>query len=196
MLNSEVITKLKGLINATCDALENLGSKVGLDSGVGTAAKMEIAMYMMYLSASDGEIKWEEAKAISNLCDLSLTPSNVGDFIREKNIYSTEFESKVPVSFDLAVKGDNLLLQQGIHLDETLSELMISTYKYVGEALIKSDDNVDDNEVGDYRIYISMLEEYRDKNYEGASGVKGFSKQGSSSVAAPSKSGVAAPRKG
>ncbi len=191
MVNGE----LKELVDNMCDAVETLGVQGGLEAGIGNAARMELGMFMMYLSASDGTIEWDEAKVISEMCNLNLTPSELGNFIRENNIYSTEFEAKVPVTFQLMVAGDNKLAELGIELSG--SEAMLGTYKAVGEALIKSDGDIDDNEVNDYRIYINMLEEYRDKNISGRkNSVSGFTKNGSSSVSAPSKSGVAAPRKG
>ena len=186
--------QLKELVDNMCDAVESVGVQGGLESGVGNASRIEIGMFMMYLSASDGTIEWEEANIISNICNLNLSPSNLADFIRENNIYSTEFETKVPITFQMMVTADNELRKAGV--DISGSEAMIGTYKAVGEALVKADGDVDDNEVKDYTIYINMLEQYRDKNLNGGSGVSGFTKNGSSSVNAPSKSGVAAPRKG
>lgn len=186
---------LKELVDNMCEAVETLGVKGGLEAGIGNAARLELGMFMMYLSASDGTIEWDEARTISEICNLNLTPNELGQFIRENNIYSTEFEAKVPVTFQLIVTGDNKLAEMGI--DVSGSDAMLATYKAVGEALIKSDCDVDDNEVKDYKIYINMLEEYRDKNISGKkNSVSGFTKNGSQSVVAPSKSGVAAPRKG
>ncbi len=190
MLNRQ----LKEIVDKTCDMIELVGTHGGLDEGIGEASKIEIGMFMMYLSASDGTIQWDEASIISDICDLNLSPSNLGDFIRDKNIYSTEFESKVPVTFKLMVTADNELRKAGV--DVTGSDLLLETYKAVGEALVKADGDVDENEVSDYKIYINMLERYRDENLNGGSGVSGFKKNNNSSVSAPSKSGVAAPRKG
>ena len=185
--------ELKQLVNSMCDTIEMIASKGGLDAGTDQAAKVELGMFMMYLSASDGEISWEEARIISDICDLNISPSQLGDFIREKGIYTTEFEQKVPVTFQLMVEADKALIENGINI--SASEAMLGTYKAVGEALIKSDGDIDDNEVADYRIYTNMLEEYRDRNLGSGSKATGFTK-GGSSVSAPTKGGVQAPRKG
>lgn len=187
--------QLKSVVDQMCEAIETLGEQGGLDSGAGQAARYELGSFMMYLSASDGQISWEEAEIISDICELNLTPNTMGNFIRQQNIYSTEFENKVPVTFQMMVTADNALIEQGE--EAAASEAMLDTYRVVGKALIQSDGDVDDNEVSDYRIYINMLEKYRDQNMNGAGGgASGFTKTGGASVSAPSKSGVAAPRKG
>lgn len=193
MINNELTSKLKELVDEMCNAIDLAASKVGINDA-GGAARMELAMFLMYLSSSDGQISWEEANFISKLCDLNVSPSQLGDFIRSNNIYSTEFENKVPVTFNLMITVDNMLYDMG-KKDMSASEIMITTYRGVGEILIKVDDNVHDNEKKDYNIYIHMLEEYRDKNYKGARVVSGFTKN-SGSVVAPSKGGVIAPKKG
>ena len=180
-------SELKELVDNMCDIVEQVGTQGGLNEGVGNAARMELGMFMMYLSASDGTIEWEEADFISEMCNLNLNPNNVADFIRENNIYSTEFETKVPITFQIMVKADNELKKLGI--DKSGSEILLQTYKIVGKILVDVDDDIDDNEASDYTIYINMLERYRDANLLGGSGVSGFTKNGSSSVSVPSTIG-------
>jgi hypothetical protein len=192
--------QLKHLVDVMCGIMESFGKDHGLDSGVGDAAKFELASFMMYLSASDGTIRWEEASVISELCDLALTPETLGDFIRKHNIYSTEFEKKVPLSFQMMVDLDNAIIKAGVSPDEaTGSSGLLDVYKAVGGELIQSDGDIHDNEVSDYNTYIEMLEEYRAKNFIGdESKTTGFVKNsGASSVSAPPKTGsVEAPKKG
>ncbi len=186
--------QLKELVDKMCAAIDAFCVIAGLPDGIGEDARMDMGLFMMYLSASDGQISWDEASIISDICELDLSPNDLGRFIRENNIYSTEFEQTVPDTFRILVQADNDFLAG--ENDVSGSEAMLGMYKAIGEALIKSDDDVDDNEVNDYKIYINMLQEYRDKNYKGASGgATGFVKKGSS-VSAPAKGGVIAPKKG
>ena len=126
--------------------------------------KTELAFFMMYLSASDGEIKREEAELISNVWDTALMPSKIVDFIERNNIYSTEFENKVPISFRTVIKLDNELESNG--LKATLTDSLLSVYILAGKGIVHVDgDNCDhENELTDYNIYIDMLKEYRDNN--------------------------------
>lgn len=184
--------ELKELVDAMCEAIETTGKTIpqlNLD-GCGDAARMNIAQFMMYLSASDGEIKWEEAEAISFYCGINITPTTLGQFVRENNIYSTEFENTVPIALSLLVAAANALNRPEV------AEGFVETYKEIGKQLIISDNEVNDTEVSDYNIYINMLERYLDENLDSRkNATSGFVKTGSS-VSAPTKSSVAAPKKG
>ncbi len=158
--------EMKAVVDKMCNVLEKIGQGMGLEPGTGQAARYEIASFMMYLSASDGKILWEEAKIISEICELNLTPESMESFINDQKIYTPEFETKVPPMFELMVSADNRLFDGG----ETISGsgIMMETYQTMGEALIKSDNDVDENEVKDYKKYLTMMDEYRNKNYKGA----------------------------
>ena len=158
--------EIKEVVDKMCTVLEKIGKAMGLEEGTGQAARYEIASFMMYLSASDGKIMWEEAKIISEMCDLNLTPESMESFINDQKIYTPEFETKVPAMFELMVNADNRLFEVG----ETISgsDIMLETYQTVGEALIKSDNDVDENEVKDYKKYLIMMDDYRNQNYKGA----------------------------
>lgn len=106
--------QLKEMVDNMCDVIQTAADLGDMKMDIRTIAKAEIGMFMMYLSASDGHILWEEAKIISDVCDLNLvTPDMLGKFIRENNIYSSEFENKVPASFQVMVAADNAFIGTG-----------------------------------------------------------------------------------
>ena len=188
--------EMKNLINTMAEAVENAGSTMGLDDGAGNAARYELAMFMMYLSASDGEIQWSEASLISDLCDLNLTPQTLSNFIREHNIYSTEFENKVPVTLQMMVAMDNKLLEMKLS-DEIpdIPSIIVGTYKTVAEMMMNADGDENYNEKNDCQIYTDMLENYINNNSaRRKTSISGFTKN-SGGISAPTKSGVSAPRK-
>ena len=184
--------EMKELVDSMASAIDAVAAQMDLEPGVGDNAKFQLGMFLMYLSASDGEISWDEADVISRLCDLDVTPTKLADFIRNSNIYSTEFEQTVPLALEVMLLADNMGMTE-----DSLSKLVIDTFKTVGEALIKSDNEVDENEMEDFNIYINMMEKYREEKYVGCkSATTGFIKNKGESVSAPTKGGVAAPRKG
>ena len=188
--------EVKHVIEQMATTVETAASTLGVNEGAGNAAKFEIAKFMMYLSASDGEIQWSEASMISDLCGLNLTPQTLGTFIREQNIYSTEFESKVPVTLQIMVTMDNKLIELNLADDvpETAG-LILNTYKLAAEMLMNADGNIDSNEQADYQIYLNMLENYVNNNaVRRKRSVSGFMKN-SGAVNVPTKSGVSAPKK-
>jgi hypothetical protein len=79
-----VSNELKMLVDSMCKLLVSIGELIGLSDDIAAAARMELGQFMMYLSASDGKIAWEEAEMISEICELNLTPNEVANFIREK----------------------------------------------------------------------------------------------------------------
>ena len=188
--------EVKHLIGKMAETVEHAASTLGVKEGAGNAAKFEIATFMMYLSASDGEIQWSEASMISDLCDLNLTPQTLGAFIREHNIYSTEFESKVPVTLQIMVTMDNKLIE--LNLADDVPEaagIMLNTYKLAAEMLMNADGDIDSSEQADCQIYLNMLENYVNNNaVRRKSSVSGFMKN-SGAVNVPTKSGVSAPKK-
>lgn len=143
------------LIDRTCDIINRLFDIVGLNDDSEPAVRFELGKFMMYLSASDGTISVEEAEVISKISHLDVTPTNIGECIREHNIYSTEFEQTVPTVFNILINVDNNLIRKGI--DISGSDILLSAYKAVGELAIKADGEVNENEKNDYSIFIGML---------------------------------------
>lgn len=187
--------ELKEEVRLICSLADRAGEVIDCED-VGRAAKMEMAKYLMYLSASDGEIKYSEAQVISDVLDIELNPQQINDFIRENNVYSVDFENTVPSVFGLLVEMDNAIYNNGGYDGTSGSELMLNLYKKLGVELIETDGNSDDNEKSDFVIFITMLDNHlNEKLLARNAGVKvGFSKTGSTK--APAKSGVSAPKKG
>ena len=193
MINQE----LKELFNNVSGLIDNALKMAGLDEGQGKLARVDLAEFLMYLSASDGKIEWSEASNISEYLGMDLPPEGINQFIRENNIYSTEFEQKVPLSFQILVDADNMLWDNGKR-NTCAADILLKIYKMTGEELIKADDDIDDNEMQDYQIYIDMLTNYimqNDKFKQQGGVYTGLQKNTGNSVDAPIKSGVAAPRK-
>lgn len=159
-MNSEV----KKLVDNMCGFVDGLAKAVDIKDDLATVSRLEIGMYMMYLSAADGKITWEEARDISEICKLDLTPSNIGQFIKEKGIYSTSFEQTVPTCFKLVCAADKAMRQGGQKMEHSGAEMLLTTFAAVGAEIVKGDGNVADNEVRDYKIYLSMLESYVNAN--------------------------------
>lgn len=114
----------------------------------------------------------------------------MGQFIRDNDIYSIEFENTVPATLTLLVSVANAL-----HIPD-VAEAFVESYKEIGKCLIMCDNDANDTEINDYNIYIKMLERYLDENLDSRKGAaSGFVKTGGS-VSSPSKSGVTAPKKG
>lgn len=192
--------EIMGLVDSYVDLVgEAIASVMKKDKKEAiTVARFELAQYMMYLSSSDGEIRWEEAKLISDVCDLGFrSPQQVSTFIQENNIYSTEFEQNAPLSFKIMISADNKLIELGKASESNVCELIIFIYKSLGELLMDADGTSSANEKVDFDIFISMLENYAHDNSKRYTTTAHILSKKTGSVTAPSKSGsVSAPRKG
>lgn len=68
----------------------------------------------MYLSAADGTIAWQEARFIRDYMEYDFTIEDINQLIVKKQIYSTKFEEKVPLSIQVLVKSDNMIYDAGL----------------------------------------------------------------------------------
>lgn len=180
-------SEIKIVVDKLADTMRQMARVTGLDKNFGDTDPgqlivMELTMYAMYLSASDGEVTIEEAQKMGEILGFELTPEKIGLFIREKNIYSTDFEKKVPLSMQIFVAVDNAMHEQGLDgdMDKMSSQILYETFEAVGNTIILADGQVDDQEKEDSQIYLKMLKKYMDENLiDSKNPAKGFTKKGS-----------------
>ena len=208
------------VINKTCDVYDSITFPKEIvipnDMKLSEVIKGELALFMMYLSASDGTITKSEAGDISEMLEKTIgtaviPPELISKYMQQNNIYSTEFESRAPSALVLSVFIDNALVRLGQGENAKLSQVVIDTYKMVGESFINASGAATENELANYNTYIKMMETYRDQNFTGMEdAVVGFTKSGAetdqgdkksgssgdNTVPAPAKKSVKAPRKG
>ena len=192
-------SNLKELISTTVETMDKAGELVGMETSVGKAALANLVNYLMYLSSSDGQIKPEEVRFISDVADAQIPAERMAEYIRENNIYSTEFENDVPIALQFAVKLDNELYKRGLseQVNNTnLSEVIMQTFGYAGKALMQSDGDIDDNEKSDFMIYMGMMNKYIKDNLLCKNGTANGPEYDNDSIPVPPKNGwVEAPRK-
>lgn len=192
-------SRLKDLISTTVEVMDKAGNLVGMEASAGKAALANLVNYLMYLSSSDGQIKPEEVRFISEVADAQIPAERMAEYIRENNIYSTEFENDVPVALQFAVKLDNEIYKRGLseQVNNTnLSEVIMQTFGYVGKSLLQSDGDIDDNEKSDFMIYMGMMNKYIKDNLLCKNGAATVPEDDNDSIPVPPKNGwVEAPRK-
>ena len=188
------------LFNQSGELLCRLAEKDAseLSATLGDICAMDIVKYLMYLSASDGTINWDEAQFIFDYLGYRLTPSQMNQFIRDQNIYSTEFEQTPPGGLRLLVDVDNTIITkfgENAGIDKYASESYLDLFRFIGQAFMAADNDVDENEKTDYTIYTNMIERFLDENLlSRKSGVDAIAKDiGSSGI--QQKNGVIAPKK-
>lgn len=157
-----------------------LGDKIdegifGIDPNTSITLKdcvrTELLSYLMYLSAADGTIAWQEARFMRDYLDYNLTIEEINQLIVKNQIYSTQFEEKVPVSIQIFVKADNAIYESGYELgifnNVSVSGLLFSVFQELGKEFVVCDGNVSDDEIHDLTKYLNMLKNYINSEVKG-----------------------------
>ena len=59
------------------------------------------------------------------------------------------------------------MIDAGAAIDSSITQLLLQAYEKIGMHIIQSDNNVDANEVKDFKIYMKTMQDYADANYKG-----------------------------
>ena len=80
-------------------------------------------------------------------------------FIKKENIYSTEFESTVPLIIRGAVEAERRIKKLGAADGGETSSLFANCFAAVGKAFVSCDD-IDEQEIEDYKIYMTTINNF------------------------------------
>lgn len=189
----ELIDAMATLVSAAVQPL-HLNSDVDPDK----IARFDFSQFFMYLSASDGTIKDEEAQFINDVCgldEIAFSSKAIAQIIREHNLYSTEFENEAPLGLQLLVAFDNKVVDAGKQYEVSDgTKPYIETMESIGRLFIQIDGNVDSNKESDLKIYINSLHRYVNLNSKRYNSTTGFIKN-TGSFPDGNQNGVAAPKK-
>lgn len=152
--------QLKTVINKTLEILEYIG-KVSDMNWQGTepkeVLKVDLLMYTMYLSSSDGIVSQEEADAIGEILDYPLTPKMITALVEENDVYSKEFETKIPFILKFAVAFDK---QSTFDMEDSVSKWIFNLFYILGFAISDADGELTQNETYDAANYLLMMLNY------------------------------------
>jgi len=121
--------------------------------------KTDAIMFMLYLAASDGEVSYRESHFIAKYFGVHMSIEDIKETIRENNIYSYEFEKRIPMSVQMMVEADNKIVQAGTS-NSTGCRMIYDFYKLVGQAFLACDNSVGDKETGDLSCYLERIKNY------------------------------------
>ncbi|MGI6721842.1 MAG: AAA family ATPase [Anaerovoracaceae bacterium] len=161
-MNSELREKLDDAFQS-CVIIEALYIETGhieieLPDGLSKALKTDLGSFLMYLSASDGNISDKEADFINDCLEWSLDADGVQRLIDSQNIRSEHFENTIPMTMQIFVAVDQIKRYSG----ESPSDgaYLIDLFEKAGKEFLACDDDVSEDEVNDYSRYIAKLKDY------------------------------------
>lgn len=142
------------------DNVEEGGGKPdGLNASLRDAFKTELMEFLLYLSSSDGHVSQSERDFINELFDMKLSNNDCVDLINENEIYSTKFESTLPLTlrittvFDKKMQVVSSVVGQSI---DAITPAILKFYAGLGEMFTEIDGN-STNEKKDLEIYIHNI---------------------------------------
>ena len=156
--------KLFDAIVGLCDTIDekDLWERPdGFEVSLSDILRRDIANFIMYLSASDGTISYEELQIYKIITGFGGdTIQSLRDHIKEANIYSADFESTPPLIMKILCVAEKNALMWGVDLGQSLLNHMVTLYEIIGKVVISIDGGITYGEKRDFNIFMHTILEY------------------------------------
>lgn len=123
---------------------------------------IELHSYFMYLAAADGKILPCERDFMNQLFDVNLSVQDYVRFINENDIYSLDFEDRMPYVIRCVALYDAkmaIIASNSGKSVESFGPKLVSFYFEAGKEFIACDGEVHPQEVEDLKTYCTKLAE-------------------------------------
>lgn len=142
-----------------------LGSMTGYKEAMSSRELLiaDSVMFLLYLAASDGNLSEREAQFIGSYLGVHYTVSEMRNEIKDNNIYSIEFEERIPLSVKLMVEADNRVVKSGYE-GSPGSRMIYEYYKLISQAFLACDNAVTKAEIDNMARYLSGIKKYINEN--------------------------------
>ncbi len=142
------------------DTVERVRGKLpGIDASLRDVFRTELHSYLLYLSATDGKVTAKESELMNYLFDMYITSQQYVAFINENDIYSTDFEQKIPVIFQILQDFDEKVATissvSGDNVDPILP-IVFKFYTEIGMAFITCD-GTEQEELDEAKKYLDSV---------------------------------------
>lgn len=125
--------------------------------------KADALLFLLYLSAADGDISSKESYFIGEYLGVHISTEDMRKTIKDNNIYSIEFEGRVPLSVQFIVETDNMIVKNG-KKDSSGCRMIYDFYKLLGQAFIACDNSVTNKEIQNLACYLETIKLFINNN--------------------------------
>lgn len=159
------IYDIKRYLSALGGVLDKVEAGTNMpDELSGTSLKelfnIELHSYFMYLAAADGKITPSERDFMNTLFDVNMSIQDYVRFVNDNNIYSTDFEDRLPITLRMVVAFDAKMQIVSALAGESIEPFcpkLIQFYLEAGKAFIACDGDVNPQEVEDLKTYVGKI---------------------------------------
>lgn len=158
--------ELKRILKNTIDmgkSIDEIGlglSKYNIKADTDKLITYEMLKAVMYISMADEKITLEDAVFIKEYLDVSMSASEMRQYIKMNDINSSKFGQKIPVSFVILVDIDNDKLKE----EESMSECLYRAYDLLFNEFFKNAKNLSISQMDRATEYKFMLYNYLKAN--------------------------------
>lgn len=126
-----------------------------------------IAEFLLYLASSDGFLTTEEAAMYSEITGFSSDMTKMAEYIEQNEIYSSRFESEVPLIFKLIKECEKASNEHGtpitINVNRSFSGLFADFFAIIADVFVEIDGEIAFPEIEDTNIYLNTIKKYVSK---------------------------------
>lgn len=160
-MNEELKAGLDSLYNV-CDSLEANITNMPTDMSLREIVQLDVLLFLVYLSTSNGACTRDEAKFINEYCDYALTPNQIDKIVKDNDITGNEF-ANTPLSstvmFTKIVVGI-----VGMTGNKTIISAVFGSYFGIllalGKEFLVADMIIEEVEVRKLRAFMCVLTNY------------------------------------
>ncbi len=135
-----------------------------------TSFNCDMLMYVLFLSGSDGRVNEKEASVIRRYLGYGVTAESLESYIEEHRLSVDSFTLETPLTLqglchaDRAIRAERYekerLGEDGGQDYIPASIILREIYHDLGEAVVYSDESVDESENRDYTTFLAQVDEY------------------------------------
>ena len=167
------INVMRELIRKLDDTDFGLKSRTNGNIDLLTSFNCDMLMYVIYLSGSDGSVSKSEAAVIRRYLGYDVTPEELDKYIEDHQLSVESYTVEIPLTLQALCFADRKISEQhnekvrnddsyqdddGIYVPSSL--ILREIYEDLGEAVVYSDNKVDEDENTDYTTFLSQVDEY------------------------------------
>ena len=147
-----------------CDTVDDSGLlKVleGKDIKLRDVLRLDVADFIMYLSASDGYLSREEVEAYRTITGYGGDDvSSITEHIKENHIYSMDFESEPPLIMKLLSEAERKAIYRGAPIKTSVLKAVVLLFELIADIIVSIDGGITYTEKRDREIIMSTIKGY------------------------------------